>query len=69
MGDFKYGLSNGQVVCAEEVLSNDENGTDAEILAYLVSQGISREQAKGVLSHRQDYLINIYFTGKGPLQV
>ena len=67
MSALRYGLTDGKVAWVEDVLSNDENSTDAELLTYFVSQGLSQEQAKGVLVHRQDYLINIYFTGQGPL--
>lgn len=67
MTAMKYGLTSDEVAWVEDVLSNDDASTDAELLAYFVSNGLRHEQANGALNHRQDYLINIYFTGQGPL--
>lgn len=67
MTSIRYELTAEQWSWVEDVLSNDDCSTDAELLTYFVSQGLSQEQAGGVLSHRQDYLVNIYFTGQGPL--
>ncbi|WP_182657482.1 hypothetical protein [Stenotrophomonas lacuserhaii] len=48
-------------------MSNDENSTDTELLTYFTSHGLSHEQASNVLRHREDYLLNIYLIGHGPL--
>lgn len=62
-----YGLSPEIVRWVEDVLSNDENSTNAELAAYFEQQGLNRLQAESVLRHREDYLLNIYRTGDGPL--
>lgn len=67
MSAFKYGLTDEQVAWVEDALSNDENSTDAELLTYFTGQGLSQEQARNVLRHREDYLLNIYLTGHGSL--
>jgi hypothetical protein len=64
---FRYGLSPEIVRWVEDVLSNDENSTNAELASYFQRQGLSRLQAESVLRHREDYLLNIYRTGEGPL--
>lgn len=66
---FRYGLSPEIVLWIEDVLSNDENSTNAELMAYFQEQGLSRSQAESVMRHREDYLLNIYRTGEGPLRV
>ena len=67
MSAFRYGLIDEQVAWVEDVLSNDENSTDTELLTYFTSHGLSQEQARNVLRHREDYLLNIYPTGHGSL--
>lgn len=67
MRRVKYGLSADEGAWIEDVLSNDEASTDAELMAYFASNGLSQVQASSVLSHRQDYLLNTYPTGHGPL--
>ena len=67
MSAVRYGLTDGQVAWVEDVLSNDENSTNAEMLMYFTSQGMSQEQASNVLRHRDDYLLNIYLSRHGPL--
>ena len=67
MSALKYGLTDGQAALVEDVLSNDENSTDTELRTYFTSHGLSQEQAKNVLRHREDYLLNIYLTGHGSL--
>ncbi len=67
MSAIKYGLTDGQVVWVEDVLSNDESSTDAELLTYFTSHGLNQEQASNVLRHRDDYLLNIYLKGHGSL--
>jgi hypothetical protein len=64
---FRYGLLPEIVRWVEDVLSNDENSTNAELASYFHRQGLSRLQAESVLRHREDYLLNIYRTGEGPL--
>lgn len=64
---LRYGLAPEIVPWVEDVLSNDENSTNAELAAYFQRQGLSRLQAESVLRHREDYLLNIYRTGEGPL--
>lgn len=64
---YRYGLDAKAVACVEDVLSNDENSTNAELLAYFQEQGLSRLQAESVLRHREDYLLSIYRAGEGPL--
>ncbi|QDA57212.1 hypothetical protein [Thermomonas aquatica] len=68
MSHFRYGLSADEVAWVEDVLSNDEVGSDVELLEYFVRGGLTREQADGVLCHRSDYLLNIYPGGQGPLR-
>lgn len=64
---LRYGLSPEIVRWVEDVLSNDENSTNAEMAAYFQQHGMNRLQAESVLRHREDYLLNIYRTGDGPL--
>jgi hypothetical protein len=64
---YRYGLEAKAVECVEDVLSNDENSTNAELLACFQKQGLSRLQAESVLRHREDYLLNLYRIGEGPL--
>lgn len=64
---YRYGLDAKAVEWVEDVLSNDENTTNAELVEYFHQQGLSRLQAESVLRHREDYLLNIYRTGEGPL--
>lgn len=63
----RYGLDAKVVECIEDVLSNDENSTNAELVACFQQQGFSQLQDESVLRHREDYLLNIYRTGDGPL--
>ena len=51
----------------EGVLSNDENSTDKELLAYFQQNGLSAQQAKDVVAHRDTYLNDIVSDGAGPL--
>ena len=67
MSQGKYGLSADQVAWIEDQLSNDEVSSDEELLGYFVDNGLSLPQARGVLVHRQHYLLNIYWVGEGPL--
>lgn len=64
---YRYGLDAKAIECIEDVLSNDENSTNAELVDYFLKQGMSRLQAESVLRHREDYLLNLYRTGEGPL--
>lgn len=64
---YRYGLESKAVECVEDVLSNDENSTNAELVEYFLKQGLSRLQAELVLRHREDYLLNVYRIGEGPL--
>lgn len=64
---YRYGLDAKAIECVEDVLSNDENSTNAELVEYFLKQGVSRLQADSVLRHRENYLIRIYNVGKGPL--
>jgi hypothetical protein len=64
---LRYGLSPETVWWVEDALSNDGNSSNAELMAYFQQQGLSRLQADSVLRHREDYLLNIYRTGEGPL--
>ncbi len=64
---FKYGLTYDQVYFVEDILSNDENSTDDELVEYFIGNGLTANQAEVVLNHRDDYLLNIYLTGHGPL--
>ena len=67
MSQGKYGLSADQVAWIEDQLSNDEVSSDEELLGYFVDNGLSLSQSQGVVVHRQDYLLNIYWVGEGPL--
>jgi len=67
MSQLKYGLSSDQVTWVEDQLSNDEMSSDEELLDYFVSNGLSIPQARDLVTHRQDYLLNIYRIGEGPL--
>lgn len=67
MTTLKYSLKPDQFVWIEDVLSNDEESSDEELRMYFVANGLADEQAQAVLVHRQDYLLNIYFVGQGPL--
>ena len=51
----------------EQVLSNDENSTDKELVAYFQQNGLTNQQAQDVVSHRDAYLNDIVFDGSGPL--
>jgi hypothetical protein len=64
---YRYGLDAKAVEWVEDVLSNDENSTNAELVEYFLTQGLSRLQAESVLRHREDYLLNLYRIGEGPL--
>lgn len=68
MPQGKYGLRADQVAWVEEQLSNDEVSGDEELVGYFVINGLSMDQARAVTSHRQDYLLNIYWIGEGPLR-
>ena len=67
MSQLKYGLSSDQVTWVEDQLSNDEVSSDEDLQEYFVSNGLSIPQARDVVTHRQDYLLNIYRIGEGPL--
>ncbi len=67
MSQLKYGLSSDQVTWVEDQLSNDEVSSDEDLQEYFVSNGLSIPQARDVVKHRQDYLLNIYRIGDGPL--
>lgn len=64
---MKYELKHDDIAWIEGVLSNDENSTDAELVDYFQGNGLTAEQAQGVVSHRADYLDAIVFDGQGPL--
>lgn len=64
---YRYSLDARAVQWVEDVLSNDENSTNVELVAYFLKHGLSRLQAESVLRHRDDYLISIYSVGTGPL--
>lgn len=64
---YRYGLDAKSVEWVEDVLSNDENSTNAELVEYLLKQGLNRFQAESALRHREDYLLNLYRTREGPL--
>jgi len=64
---YRYGLDAKAVECIEDVLSNDENSTNAELVEYFLKQGLNRLQAESVLQHREDYLLTLYRTREGPL--
>lgn len=51
----------------EQVLSNDENSTDEELVAYFQQNGLTNQQARDVVSHRDAYLNDIVFDGQGSL--
>ena len=64
---YRYGLDAKAVEWVEDVLSNDENSTNAELVEYFLKQGLNRLQAESVLRHREEYLLSIYRAGEGPL--
>jgi FMN phosphatase YigB (HAD superfamily) len=64
----RYGLTPNEVVWVEDVLSNDESSSDAELAKYFIRGGLTQEQADSVMCYRDDYLRNVYFKGEGPLQ-
>ncbi|WP_140722524.1 hypothetical protein [Pseudomonas sp. Hp2] len=51
----------------EGVLSNDEESTDEELIAYFQANGLTARQARDVVAHRAIYLNNVVFHGQGPL--
>ena len=51
----------------EQVLSNDENSTDEELIAYFQQNDLTNQQAQDVVSHRDAYLNDVVFDGQGPL--
>ena len=51
----------------EQVLSNDENSSDDELIAYFQQNGLTERQAIWAVSHRDAYLNEIVFDGQGPL--
>jgi hypothetical protein len=63
----KYRLTAEEVFWIEQVLSNDEESSNEEMLAYFIANGLSLDQARSVMAHRDDYRLNIYFAGEGPL--
>ena len=67
MSRIKYGLTAEEVFWIEQVLSNDEEPSNEEMLAYFIANGLTLDQAGNVMAHRDDYLLNIYFDGQGPL--
>jgi len=67
VGPYRYGLDAKAIGWIEDVLSNDENSTNAELVEYFLKQGLSRLRADSVLRHRENYLIRFYNVGKGPL--
>lgn len=67
MPTLKYNLKPDQLAWVEDILSNGEESSDEELRVYFVANGLADEQAQAVLVHRQDYLLNIYFVGQGPL--
>ena len=69
MPRFKYGLNAEQVRWIEQVLSNDDASRDDELHAYFIDNGLTQDQAEGVISHRQDYLLGMYLEGQGPLHI
>lgn len=64
---YRYGLDAKAVEWVEDVLSNDENSTNAELVEYFQKHGLSRLQAESVLRHREEYLLNIFRENQGPL--
>lgn len=64
---MRYDLNHSDIAWIEGTLSNDEDSTDAELQDYFQSNGLTAEQAIGVLSHRMDYLNDIVADGAGPL--
>ena len=51
----------------ESVLSNDEESTDDELVAYFQDNGLTAQQAQDVVAHRATYLNDVVFDGQGPL--
>ena len=64
---YRYGLDAKAIEWVEDVLSNDENSTNAELVEYFMKQGLNRLQAESVLRHREQYQLNIFRKGRGPL--
>ncbi|HFT6976974.1 TPA: hypothetical protein ACGRP0_004150 [Stenotrophomonas maltophilia] len=67
MSTPRYALTVKEVVWIEQVLSNDEDSSDEEILAYFVTNGLTLDQATSVMAHRDDCRCNTHFAGQGPL--
>ena len=65
---YRYGLDAKAIGWIEDVLSNDESSTNAELVEYFLKHGLGRLQAESVLHHREDYLLNVYRIGEGPLR-
>ena len=51
----------------EGSLSNDEVSSDEEMLAYFIDNGLTEDQARQALTHRDQYLNNIYLEGFTPI--
>lgn len=51
----------------EGSLSNDEVSSDEEMLEYFISNGLTEAQARQALTHRDQYLDNIYLEGFTPI--
>lgn len=51
----------------ESVLSNDEESTDDELVAYFQDNGLTAQQAQDVVAHRTTYLNDVVFDRQGPL--
>lgn len=64
---LKFGLKLEDIDWIEGTLSNDENSTDEELVAYFRSNGLTAEQAEAVVACRLDYLSDIIFNGQGAL--
>ena len=51
----------------EEQLSNDEASSDEEMLEHFIDSSLTEQQARQALTHRDQYLNNIYLEGFTPI--
>ncbi|MEI2453077.1 hypothetical protein ABU614_06830 [Lysobacter firmicutimachus] len=52
----------------EEILSNDESSSDAELAQYLTEVGLSDTQARDALAYRDLYRLNLWVAGCTPIR-
>jgi hypothetical protein len=60
-------LSAQELDYIEDQLSNNETANDDELRSGFIANGLTPDQADRALTYRQQYLIEIYWRGTGPI--